>query len=675
MKKYFKLILLLFLSTTLTACGGNDMKDDIINPPDVNEDDDIKEEDNPPVIPPVVEDVITVKGAPTTLEYGHLYDDSSIEIEVNSNGAITTFKREDIDVDFSRLDEWKLGKQTVEVYDIEGEYEHQYIDVEVVPATHLKMLLIGNSYTEDTMQNIPELLKNIEGLDLEISYLFIGGKSLNDHYQYLVNDSASYSFRTYTSETGKWTIVENYKMKDAFTKEWDLISLQQQSMDSSKPNSFSNLDNFVHKIEECFAANEIKCPRFVWHFTWSYPVFSTNYDFMHVYEGDPIKMFEGNLNVLHNVILQKPYFVNYCPVGTAVQNLRSSYLNDGDVYRDELHMSMQLGRFLASCTFIGNYLGQDSIDYLSKQYIFSNKELMLIAEAVNNALSNKDEVTPSKYKFPPSDNLIELKNNAIEYIYSLIKKDSDRTYSEDFVKKTKELVKQDILSIQNADSEERINLLIDSVKAKIEQYQNASKAEEIQLAKDFFETRQSVTDEENFSIDENGRIIQSDTSKWTRIRFGEQQNNNFTVFEFDLTPVYANEQYSSLTLRFREWDTSTNLSVKLMANSFLFKRNYWSKESGASVEDSTYHSEFEYKKVSQNQTRHFKIMCAGWTKTFMIDDDVLVNVSMQTDCAGYFSIESWQTKYILENPRLTKFDNQSALVEKYPEVFNKKNVG
>ena len=98
------------------------------------------------------------------------------------------------------------------------------------------------------------------------------------------------------------------------------------------------------------------------------------------------------------------------PVGTAVQNMKSSYLGDLDIYRDYTHLN-DFGRLLAGyvwfCrlegiptdTFKLNYIP----DALTKTYTQSGDILLdagmftILEESVGNACATPFAVTQSQY--------------------------------------------------------------------------------------------------------------------------------------------------------------------------------------------------------------------------------------------------------------------------------------
>ena len=103
------------------------------------------------------------------------------------------------------------------------------------------------------------------------------------------------------------------------------------------------------------------------------------------------------------------------PVGTAIQNARSSYLGDPDLNRDYSHLS-DLGRTIAAytwyCILTNTTLDDVSIDFVpgTLRYASADKrtDLVLtdelkaiIIESVNNALSTSYSMTQSNYTVKP----------------------------------------------------------------------------------------------------------------------------------------------------------------------------------------------------------------------------------------------------------------------------------
>ena len=107
------------------------------------------------------------------------------------------------------------------------------------------------------------------------------------------------------------------------------------------------------------------------------------------------------------MIIPNDTFEFIAPVGTAVQNARTSYLGD-TLNRDGTHLSYGVGRYIAALTLAGAVTGQDISDITwyptaegGYNYPVTEAERRIAIESAVNALANPLEITESQYKTAP----------------------------------------------------------------------------------------------------------------------------------------------------------------------------------------------------------------------------------------------------------------------------------
>lgn len=99
--------------------------------------------------------------------------------------------------------------------------------------------------------------------------------------------------------------------------------------------------------------------KFGWNITWAYAQpsqwvagktdsFQANYE--EYYNADQMTMYEAITDSLVSAVVPIGGFSVYIPTGTAIQNLRSSYIGD-NLNRDGVHLSWSLGRYTAAMTW------------------------------------------------------------------------------------------------------------------------------------------------------------------------------------------------------------------------------------------------------------------------------------------------------------------------------------
>jgi hypothetical protein len=106
-------------------------------------------------------------------------------------------------------------------------------------------------------------------------------------------------------------------------------------------------------------------------------------------------MYDAIINVAQSFVLYNEDISGLIPSGTAIQNLRSSYVGD-TVTRDGYHLSYAHGRYTAALTWYAYLTGGDvdGITWTPAQNPVSD-DLAPIKEAVKNALAQPFAVTPS----------------------------------------------------------------------------------------------------------------------------------------------------------------------------------------------------------------------------------------------------------------------------------------
>ena len=256
----------------------------------------------------------------------------------------------------------------------------------------INLLMIGNSYTDDTMTQIPYAYNSIDNLDkkLNIYGLIIGGSALDLHYQNFTENNKSYELRHF--ENGAWKTTTNVSIKEAISLEakWDYVTLQQRSIDCANYASFGNLLNLMSGLRKSMG-NSVEI---VWNNTWSYP--STNTE--NIGEGKEFansgEMYEAIIDMTKNNLVNDDNIYGlkrFIPNCTAIENLKTIY-SEAEIYRDELHLTYDLGRLTASLTAIQVlFTDIDGVSYIPNN--LTQTDLNYAIKAAKAAVSNPWEVT------------------------------------------------------------------------------------------------------------------------------------------------------------------------------------------------------------------------------------------------------------------------------------------
>ena len=253
----------------------------------------------------------------------------------------------------------------------------------------LNILAVGNSFSVDAMHHhLYDMLKSAGCSDIRLGILYIGGASLDTHYDNLRLDRAKYQYQE--NVNGSWTYVDNYKASDAFAlTQWDIVTVQQVSGHSGRGTTYNNLDALVDLIRP-----QIGNAKLLWHMTWAYQQDSTHADFGY-YNKDQMKMYRSIVRATTDKILKNEDFSDgFIPSGTTIQNLRTSSLGD-TLTADGYHLLDSYGDYAAALTWFCFLTGADA-ETMSYCPLAIDRHFHEIAQAVNNAIKTPLAVTECK---------------------------------------------------------------------------------------------------------------------------------------------------------------------------------------------------------------------------------------------------------------------------------------
>lgn len=212
-----------------------------------------------------------------------------------------------------------------------------------LPAKVIKVLAIGNSFSQDAVEQYLYELAAAQGDSLVIGNAYIGGCSIDRHYDNLVKGLAAYEYRKVVGG-----VRSNKKNADLVSiirdEQWDVISLQQASHYSGLPKTYANLGQLKRLVQSYTTNLHVE---FVWHMTWAYAddFVSKNFE---PYDNSQHKMYTAIVSTMQNVLpaIGQPRVI---PSGTAIQLGR--YRLGDTLNRDGYHLSLTLGRYIAACTW------------------------------------------------------------------------------------------------------------------------------------------------------------------------------------------------------------------------------------------------------------------------------------------------------------------------------------
>lgn len=257
------------------------------------------------------------------------------------------------------------------------------------PKKPIRILAVGNSFSVDAMQNhLFQVLQSLGYDDIVLGNLYVAGCSIDTHWSNVNGKKKAYYYYQTKPDTGVWGTYYNVLADKAFEKiEWDVITVQQASPDSGRSGTFGKLGKLVGWLKD-------KNPNatILYHMTWAYQKDSTHWAFPAYYGSDQAKMYNDIVAATRDVAAKTAGVQGVIPVGTAIQNLRTSSLGD-TLTSDGHHLLDSYGDYTAAVTWACYVSGEDAnkVTYRPDSVADHFDE---IAQSVNNALKNPYTITP-----------------------------------------------------------------------------------------------------------------------------------------------------------------------------------------------------------------------------------------------------------------------------------------
>lgn len=260
----------------------------------------------------------------------------------------------------------------------------------------LKVLAIGNSFSNNTTQYLYDVAKAEGMTDIVIGRLYISGCTLALHLENAQSNKAAYTY--YKNNSGKWNQMESATLLYALQDEqWDIITLQQGSGTSGMADTYSeSIDALISYVNE----NKTNPgAQLVWHMTWAYQEGSTNPSFPR-YDSNQMTMYNAIVGAVQKVIVPMKEFHSIIPVGTAIQNARTSFIGD-NLTKDTYHLN-KLGEVIGAYTwyavFTGKPLEAINLSGVGTELTLTDKDKAAIIESINAAIKTPFAVTESTVK-------------------------------------------------------------------------------------------------------------------------------------------------------------------------------------------------------------------------------------------------------------------------------------
>lgn len=250
----------------------------------------------------------------------------------------------------------------------------------------VKVLAIGNSFSEDAIEQYFAELAEASGKQVIVANLFHPGCSLERHINNLHGDVKDYNYRKIIK--GIKVDTPNITLKKALLDEdWDYVSIQQASHFSGQ---FETYNPYITELHTYIRSQVRKDTKIMLHMTWAYPQYSDHGAFKN-YGNSQKVMYEAIIDATCKIQNQE-HFDLIIPCGTAIQNARTSKLGD-TLNRDGYHLNLLYGRYTAACTWYEIIFGESVLGNKYIPFGMSEYQKSVAQNAAHYAVKSPFKVT------------------------------------------------------------------------------------------------------------------------------------------------------------------------------------------------------------------------------------------------------------------------------------------
>lgn len=249
----------------------------------------------------------------------------------------------------------------------------------------LRILAIGNSFTEDACWQDLYGFFETAGKPVIIGCLTRGGSSLEQHLEWAISDQPMFTYVHIDARGQEKT--KGFTLSEALSRQaWDVVTFQQQSAKAAQRETF---EPYLGKLIKYVRKRTPRGVRLMFYQTWAYDERSTSHWMMFGHLNS--EMFPALVSVSRE--FSEKYKMGLIPAGTAVQNSRTSF-NMTNVVRAGDHMNYTFGRYLVAATWFEAITGEDVQPYDYAPYTLPNHVRREMARKCAHAACQKPfEVT------------------------------------------------------------------------------------------------------------------------------------------------------------------------------------------------------------------------------------------------------------------------------------------
>jgi hypothetical protein len=219
----------------------------------------------------------------------------------------------------------------------------------------VKILAIGNSFSEDATHYLHQIAK-VGGSDTKVVNLYIGGCSLETHWNNAKEDEKLYLYQRDGKSRESYVSIKDTLLED----EWDFVITQQASHDSGLQETYYPYIHLLFKYIKDYAPKA----EVLLHETWAYEIDSTHNCFGR-YNHNQEEMYQRLREAYRRAAADLG--VRIIPCGDIIQEVRKKepfqYGKGGmSLCRDGFHMDYIYGRYLLAAAWYEVILGKNVLE-------------------------------------------------------------------------------------------------------------------------------------------------------------------------------------------------------------------------------------------------------------------------------------------------------------------------
>ena len=244
----------------------------------------------------------------------------------------------------------------------------------------MKILCIGNSFSQDTTRVLPQILEGLGMHEYVVGNLYIGGCPIHKHYENFTEALPAYTY--FRHDGSGWTETPETAIVSALVSEkWDWVCIQHGSAFGGR---YTGDERYALLPDLVQGLNSQTRAKIAFNLTWV-GVPEHDRPEMIQFRRDQVRYFTAICDITRRLVEPIPGIERVCPTGTAVQNARAMGLAPR-MCRDGYHLSMDLGRYLAAMTFLKALTGcaLESITWMPDGV--SEEEKAILIAAANQAI-------------------------------------------------------------------------------------------------------------------------------------------------------------------------------------------------------------------------------------------------------------------------------------------------